>query len=123
MEFFAQINKAVIPEELQKQLQIEDIPRYCSFVSEVRPDGENGLEMISFWGVHTVQRELIRGGVRFTLPGCPNVMSWTITSGLPPEPDAVVIHCVINRREHDPDFIESLEGFVEDWRAGLASGL
>lgn len=123
MEFFAQIDRPVSPEDLQQRLQIEDIPRFCSFVSEVRPDSDNGLEMLSFWGVHTVQRELIRGGVRFTLPGCPNVMSWTITAGLPPEPDAIVIHCVINRREHDPDFIESLEGFVEDWRAGLASGL
>lgn len=123
MEFFAQIDKSVSPERLQQEMDIKDIPRLCAFVSEIRPDEQGELEMLSFWGVHTVRRELIRGGVRFTLPGCPNVLSWTITTSLPPDPDVIVIHCVINRPEQDPDFIESIEGFVDDWRAGIESGL
>ncbi len=123
MEFFAQIDKLVSPERLQQEVDIQDIPRFCSFVSEIRPNEQGGPEMISFWGVHTVQRERIKGGVRFTLPGCPNVLSWTITTGLPPNPEVVVLHCVINRSEHDPDFIESIEGFVDDWKTGLEKTL
>jgi len=121
MEFFARIDKSVSPERLQQAIDIKDIPRFCAFVSEIRPDEQGELEMINFWGVHTVHRELIRGGLRFTLPGCPNVLSWTITSNLPPNPDAIVLHCVINRPDHDPDFIESIEGFVDDWKAGIES--
>jgi hypothetical protein len=60
-----------------------------------------------------VQR--VRDGVRFTLPGCPNALAWTVTA----EPEGVLVHCTINRTEHDPDFIESIETFVEDWRTGL----
>lgn len=123
MEFFVQIDKSVSAERLQQEIQVKDIPRYCSFVSEIRPDEHNEQEMISFWGVHTVRRELIRGGIRFTLPGCPNVLSWTITTDLPPNLDEVVLHCVINRMEHDPDFIESIEGFVDDWKTGLETAL
>jgi hypothetical protein len=42
-------------------------------------------------------------------------LAWTVTA----EPEGVLVHCTINRTEHDPDFIESIETFVEDWRAGL----
>ena len=121
MEFFAEFDGKLTAERLQSDIQIEDIPRYCSFVSEIRPNDDLGLEMLSFWGVHSVHREAIRGGLRFTLPGCPNVLSWTITTGLPPVLENVVVHCVINRKEHDPDFLESLEGFVDDWLTGLKS--
>ncbi|MFO8156300.1 MAG: hypothetical protein R6U87_09920 [Thiohalospira sp.] len=34
---------------------------------------------------------------------------------LPRLSDAVVSHLTINRREHDPDFIESLEFFADSW--------
>jgi hypothetical protein len=121
MEFFAHIKKSVTPERLQQEVAIKDIPRFCAFVSEIRPDEQGELEMISFWGVHTVHRELIKGGVRFSLPGCPNVLSWTITTDLPPNRGVIVLHCVINRQDHDPDFIESIEGFVDDWKTGLES--
>ncbi|MFB1488969.1 MULTISPECIES: hypothetical protein [unclassified Thiocapsa] len=62
-----------------------------------------------------MRREQIRDAVCFTLPGCPNALAWTVTA----EPDGVLMHRAINRTEHDPNFIASIETFVEDWRAGL----
>jgi hypothetical protein len=31
----------------------------------------------------------------------------------------VVVHATINRTEQDPDFIETLEDFVAQWREGI----
>jgi hypothetical protein len=49
-------------------------------------------------------------------------LAWTLTAQEDSAPSGagVLIHATINRTEHDPDFIESIEAFVEDWRAGLA---
>ena len=32
---------------------------------------------------------------------------------------SITIHCTINKNEHDPDFIRSIEEFVYDWKEGL----
>lgn len=123
MEFFARLELPAGAEALQQRLEIGALPACCDSIYEVRRhDGEVG-EINTIWGVFEVRRELIRGGVRFTLPGCPNAFAWTVTTGLAPDPGAVVVHATINRQEHDPDFIESIETFVADWRRGLLRGL
>jgi hypothetical protein len=33
-------------------------------------------------------------------------------------PARLVIHCTINRREHEPDFVESIELFLDPWGEG-----
>lgn len=71
------------------------------------------------WGHFALRRENINGGVRFTMPTCPNSLAWTVTTGFPPSPERVVVHCTINRTEHDPDFIASIEEFVALWVRGL----
>ena len=53
------------------------------------------------------------------MPDCPNGLSLTITTGHPPDPCKVFVHCTINRLEHDPNFIETLEDFVKNWVTGL----
>ena len=73
----------------------------------------------TFWGQFHLRREKINGGVRFTMPDCPNALSVTITTGNPPNPQKVFVHCTINRLEHDPVFIATLEDFVKSWVAGL----
>ena len=52
-----------------------------------------------------------------------NAFAWTATTGFPPAPDKVVIHCTINRREHDADFVSTIEQFTDDWRQALESRL
>lgn len=119
MEFFATAAVPASVAELQRRLTITDLPRWCASISEVFSDaGERG-EIYCVWGQFRVNREAIRDGVRFTLPGCPNALQWTITTGQPPDPGKVVVHLTINRTEHDPDFVDSNRQFVADWTTGL----
>lgn len=117
MEFYARLKSNARVQDIQEQISTESIPEFCRFVSSVNPGNHGGMEMISDWGTHTVSREAIREGVRFTLPGCPNAFAWTITTSGQGE---MLLHCVINRDTHEPDFIESIENFVADWESGLA---
>jgi len=119
MEFFAIADRQITADDLQARLDISSLPSWCASISQVLShDGDTG-EIYCVWGQFIVHREQIRGGVRFTLPKCPNAFAWTVTTGLPPAPEKVVIHGTINRREHDADFIATLEQFVDDWRKGL----
>ena len=83
--------------------------------------GERG-EIYCLWGQFRVHREIICDGVRFSLPGCPNALQWTVTAVPDKGPHAVTVHCTINHATHEPDFIESLIEFVENWRSGLEQG-
>ncbi len=121
MEFFGILEHcAADAGQLQAQVRIDTLPEICASIDKVLDNqGEQG-EIYCLWGQFAVRREIIRGGVRFSLPGCPNALAWTVTTELPPEPGQVVVHCTINRREHEPDFVESVEMFVDDWKTGLA---
>ena len=119
MEFFALAPVRLSAEQLQASLSIAQLPRLCASIDKVLSDRESHGEIYCVWGQFRVHREAINGGVRFTLPDCPNGLAWTLTTGHPPAPDAVVVHCTIARTEHEPDFVESLQAFVDDWQAGL----
>ena len=123
MEFFASINAAVSEQDLQQQLQIENLPRFCASIYEVVSSDKNRGEVSMLWGLFDVRRECIRGGVRFILPGCLNAVSWTVTVSPDEGDDEITVHCTINRKQQDADFVESLEDFVEDWRKGLLAHL
>ena len=103
---------------LQGSIRIEGIERWCASIDKVlSAAGEKG-EIYCGWGQFTLHREVIRDGLRFTLPTCPNALQWTVTA----EANGVLVHCSINRRDHEPDFIESLQRFVDDWGEGLVRG-
>ncbi len=123
MEFFGTACIGADAGALEQQVTVERLPDWCASIDSVLEQSGDSGRIYCVWGEFEVRRETIRGGVRFSLPGCPNALAWTVTTGLPPDPDAVVIHCTINRREHDPDFIETIEAFVDDWRQGLEAGL
>lgn len=123
MEFFAIANRTIAAETLQARLDITTLPSWCASITQVLShDGDTG-EIYCVWGQFIVHRELIRGGVRFTLPKCPNAFAWTVTTGLPPAPDRVVIHCTINRRDHDAEFIATIEQFADNWRRTIETRL
>jgi len=123
MEFFGEAQVDTDAERLQRRLTIASLPDWCASIPAVRAAGERQGEVETVWGVFLVTREPVRGGVRFSLPACPNAFGWTVTTDLPPREDIVVVHATINRREHDPDFIESIETFVAEWVDGLERGL
>ena len=121
MEFYSElISTRVRAKDLQEILAIEALPGLCASIDEVLSDHGDRGEVYCVWGQFDIARELIRDGVRFTLPGCPNALAWTVTCE---GEDSIVIHCAINKRQHEPEFVESIECFVQDWANGLASEL
>ena len=119
MEFYADLSLTASPERLQALVEIPALPRLCASVDRVLEHAGDVGRIYCIWGEFAVERQSIRHGVRFSLPGCPNALAWTVTG----EADGVRVHCTINRREHDPDFIESIETFVADWADGLGAAL
>jgi hypothetical protein len=123
VEFFAIADVATTPHVLQT-LTVKQLAAYCSDIDKVLTvDDDDRGSVYCIWGEFSVERQLINGGVRFTLPGCPNALAWTVTTGFPPAPGKVVIHCTINRQEHEEDFIDSIESFIAAWRHGLEQNL
>lgn len=119
MEFFRTVDAGLIPDDLQARVTVADLAQLCDSIDRVMwAEGEQG-EIYCLWGQFPVRRETVNGGVRFTLPTCPNALQWTVTAGFPPAPEGVVVHATVNRTEHDADFIESIELFLDDWVAGL----
>ncbi len=123
MEFFAAAARQTDAETLQRRLSIAALPDFCASINTVLSDAGDRGRIYCVWGGFDVERLAINGGVCFVLPHCPNAFSWTVTTGLPPDPDLIVVHATINRTEHDPDFIKTLEDFVSDWRTGLDGAL
>lgn len=121
MEFYTSAGINLPPLLIQRNIHIANLADYCASIEKVLScQGDKG-EIYCVWGEFKVHRELIRQGVRFTLPGCPNALQWTITAAVD-APAKVQIHCSIDRPEHDEDFIESIRQFVEDWKQGLEAG-
>jgi len=121
MEFYAIARVEMSPMGIQRAIHISNLAELCDSIDRViSQQGERG-EIYCIWGEFKVHRELIRQGVRFVLPGCPNALQWTITAAID-EPGSVRIHCTIDRPRHDPEFIESIQQFVDDWKLGLESG-
>jgi len=122
MEFFSEIeNVDLASAELKKLLAIDSLPGLCRSISTVVSDERDRGDIYCVWGEFEVRRDEIRYGVRFSLPGCPNALAWTIT--VHEESRLVVVHCTIDRKEHDEDFVESIHEFVADWSDGIRTAL
>lgn len=119
MEFFATTTIPASIADLQRRLTISELPHWCTSIDKVLSDEGSHGEIFCVWGTFRIYREDVYGGVRFSLPGCPNAFQWTVTTGQPPDPQQTVIHVTINRSEHDQDFIDSIQQFVIDWKTGL----
>jgi hypothetical protein len=122
MEFYAVAEVDSSPIMIQRDISISKLAEHCASIDKVlSAEGDSGA-IYCIWGEFKVHRELIRQGVRFTLPGCPNALQWTITS-VTDGKKLVRVHLTIDRPEHDPDFVESLEQFVSDWKQGLEADI
>ena len=119
MEFFATTIIPASAADLQRRLTISELPRWCASIEKVLSDAKSSGEIYCVWGTFHTHREDLRHGVRFSLPDCPNAFQWTVTTGHLPNPQHTVIHLSINRTEQDQDFIDSIQKFVDDWKAGL----
>ena len=118
MEFFRIIDKQATEEQLQTKIHpksIENFTESMLFIENV----ENNFMGLTLWGEFNISYHKINGGVRFALLDCPNALSWTITTGFPPEKNKIVLHCTINKTQISVEFVEEIEEFLEEWQVGL----
>lgn len=119
MEFFRIADVETSEEQLRQKVTIENMPDLCDSIPSILECSGNEGTIFCLWGQFDVHREPINGGVRFSMPGCPNALAWTVTTGYPPAPNKVVIHCTISRTEIDAEFKESFDTFLDDWKEGV----
>ena len=122
MEFFAEIeNQAANAERIQQLVTIARLPELCASIDSVLAmHSERDGEIYCVWGQFQLSRERIRNGVRLALLNCPHALAWTIAVK---GESAVVVHCTIDDREAEDEFVETIEQFVADWAQGLRSAL
>ncbi len=121
MEFFEKVNPVTFDVlQLQSSLSIQALPEYCQSIDKVLVSQGNSGKIYCLWGEFVIHREEIQRGLRFSLPGCPNALAWTITLDDSVAQPVVVIHCTIDKQSHDEDFIDSIRVFISDFAQGIS---
>lgn len=120
MEFFQVVDVSTSEEAIQENLTLGNLEAFCESIFPLDENPEACLTG-GMWGEFTVRRDLIMGGVRFSMLNCPNALAWTITTGYPPARDKVVIHLTINRERKQEEFVNELHLFLEDFKNGISS--
>lgn len=122
MEFFQEVPSADLDIiGLKNLLTINNLTGLCASISSVTSSGETTADIYCIWGAFSLKREEIRYGVRFSLLNCPHALAWTITFN--DESQNIIIHCTIDKKEEDQDFVESIHEFVADWSKGIRNEL
>ncbi|NQW35581.1 MAG: hypothetical protein HQ471_01115 [Flavobacteriales bacterium] len=118
MEFFRIIDKQVSELILQEKITPLSLELFTETMFLIK-DNKTHFEGATLWDAFKISYNKIKGGIRFTLLDCPNAFSWTITTGYPPEPNKIIIHCTINRIQKEAMFIEEINAFLDEWEVGL----
>ena len=118
MEFLKIINVKTTADQIQKNIDFDNLELFCESIFIMDYIG-NIAKIGSIWGEFSLQKDLINGGVRFSLLECPNALAFTITTGYLPDPDKITFHLTVNRTELKPVFIDEIEEFINDWKTGI----
>ena len=118
MEFFESANIELDADDLQR-IGIGQLSRYCASIHSAEEQQPTLGRISGIWGDVRIERALIHGGLRFSLPDCPCNLAWTLTRSAPGEAEAVVIHLTTSRQHHELDVIDAIHTFIEDWKHGL----
>lgn len=119
MEFFKVVRLTASESDIQNLITLSSLESYSSELFPLQEAEVNQIKIGGVWGEFTLTRHQIAGGVRFALQECPNALAWTITTGFPPEPEAIIIHLTVNRIEKEQGFIEEIQEFLEDLSEGM----
>ena len=114
MEFFRIIKQKTQDKDIQELLTLENLELMSNEIIIISIQNKIEASIGSIWGEFILTRNEIRGGLRFALLECPNALTWTITTGLQPEPESIVIHLTINRQEQKETFIEEINEFLDN---------
>ncbi len=121
MEWLVTTNAHLTPDDLQRHIRIDTLANWCATITTAASDGErNSIRL--FGEQFRVHREVIQGGLRFSLPGCANALQWTLTVDNPATRGTVIVHCTLNRMEVPAVRRSELEQFIQDWKTGLEAG-
>ena len=118
MEFFKIIDKQVTEKIIQDTIHPLSVESFTETMQHLE-DSNKDFNGLTLWGDFLISYDKIKGGVRFTLLDCPNGLSWTITTGYPPERTKIVLHATINRIQKPDEFIEEIHEFMDEWEAGI----
>ena len=119
MEFFRTIDVESNETDLRDSLKLNNLEQFSNLMFSLGESTEANSPIGGLWGEFTLRRSPISGGIRFDLMECPNALAWTITTGLPPVRDAVVIHLTINRQEQEQVFMDEINEFLDDHTESL----
>ena len=114
MEFFTVIEVKTQESEIQKRFDFHNLESMSNELFLLEIINKNEAHIGSLWGEFTLQRTVIKGGLRFALLECPNALVWTITIGYDNDEGSVMIHATINRKEKNQEFIDEIEEFLDD---------
>lgn len=115
MEFFRILDIETNEDAIKNLLNMRNLEGMSSQLFLLEKEANSDKSNIgSIWGEFTLCRYSIKGGVRFALTECPNALTWTITTGYPPVPEAVIVHLTINRIKISTEFSEEIEEFLND---------
>ncbi len=91
MEFFEIVDVGTTEKTIQEKLTLDNLEEYCESIFPLNEGPELCL-IGGMWGEFILRRDMIMGGVRFSMLDCPNALAWTITTGYPPARDKMVLH-------------------------------
>ncbi len=118
MEWCYRLDPAIEPDRLEALCTLANLSALCSDVYELTGQtSDEWAEISCVWGVFDTRRTAVRNGVRYELISCPNALQWTITT----RKGETTLHGSINSTDPDPDLAESIQVFLENFRAGLAA--
>lgn len=119
MEFFRFIEINTEESVIQDKLTLNNFKSISNQIFILESFDDVQAKIDGLWGEFTLTRQTIKGGLRFSLIECPNALTWTITTGFDPNPDAIVLHLTINRVSHKKSFIDEINSFLDDQAACL----
>ena len=120
MEYFRIIDKQTSHEVIQEKINPKSVDDFTESMMFLE-DFNNYFKGLTLWGEFVISYDKINGGIRFTLVDCPNALSWTITTGYPPERKKIVLHATVNRTQKPEEFVEEIMEFLDEWEAGINS--
>lgn len=116
MEFYGKANVRMSVGDIQRHIVVANLPNWCESIVQAHNDHNNKGKISCLSGDFIVHRELLSEGVRFSIPSGPHAIQWTITTL---GEGGVLVHCTINTADPASEFVQNLEDFMANWRAGL----
>lgn len=114
MEFFRIVQVQTNESTIQEQLTLANLDSMSNEIFIIGNQTHTEANIGGIWGEFTLTRNRIRGGIRFALVECPNALAWTLTAGFEPDPESLVLHLTINRKQKSQSFLEEVEEFLDD---------